>query len=198
MDLLTGEHLALDLLNTSAGTPGGDIDALDRAEDFGAWLDAQADRLVPPDGPVSPADLAAVRKLRAQIADAVDRARQRLPPETATRDSLNAAVRAAPRYAVLVVEQGVAHTVPRRDGGDRAQLLAQLAEAAIDLLTDPAVVNVRSCEGPQCRMLFLPAHPRRRWCSPTLCGNRARVARYYQRHSTGEEPNPSVRAFRAR
>lgn len=23
---------------------------------------------------------------------------------------------------------------------------------------------------------------RRRWCSPTVCGNRARVARYYQRH----------------
>jgi predicted RNA-binding Zn ribbon-like protein len=33
-------------------------------------------------------------------------------------------------------------------------------------------------------MVFLPAHPRRRWCSPTRCGNRARVARYYQRHRT--------------
>ena len=30
--------------------------------------------------------------------------------------------------------------------------------------------------------VFLPANPRRRWCSPAICGNRARVARYYQRH----------------
>jgi predicted RNA-binding Zn ribbon-like protein len=36
--------------------------------------------------------------------------------------------------------------------------------------------------GPQCRLLFLPAHPRRRWCSRVLCGNRVRVTRYYQRH----------------
>ncbi|GAA2507323.1 hypothetical protein GCM10023100_41830 [Actinocorallia cavernae] len=34
----------------------------------------------------------------------------------------------------------------------------------------------------------LPAHPRRRWCSPARCGNRARVARYYQRHSVAREP----------
>jgi predicted RNA-binding Zn ribbon-like protein len=34
-------------------------------------------------------------------------------------------------------------------------------------------------------MLFLPAHPRRRWCSPQLCGNRVRVARYYRRHRSG-------------
>ncbi|MFD0515426.1 CGNR zinc finger domain-containing protein [Streptomyces aureus] len=33
-------------------------------------------------------------------------------------------------------------------------------------------------------LLFLPAHPRRRWCSAARCGNRARVARYYQRHKS--------------
>ncbi|HEV2241669.1 MAG TPA: CGNR zinc finger domain-containing protein [Streptosporangiaceae bacterium] len=46
----------------------------------------------------------------------------------------------------------------------------------------PAVRRVRRCEGRDCRMLFLPANPRRRWCTPDVCGNRARVARYYQRH----------------
>ncbi|WP_252375002.1 MULTISPECIES: CGNR zinc finger domain-containing protein [unclassified Nonomuraea] len=69
-----------------------------------------------------------------------------------------------------------------RDGTPLDRLLAELAEAAVALLTDPDVGKVRGCEGPGCRLLFLPAHPRRRWCSPDLCGNRVRVARYYQRH----------------
>ena len=50
------------------------------------------------------------------------------------------------------------------------------------LLADPAAGRVRGCEGPGCLLLFLPAHPRRRWCSPDLCGNRVRVARHYRRH----------------
>ncbi|MEV3921501.1 CGNR zinc finger domain-containing protein [Actinomadura coerulea] len=35
-------------------------------------------------------------------------------------------------------------------------------------------------------MLFLPAHPRRRWCSAARCGNRVRVARHYRRHRPAE------------
>ncbi|MFD8063387.1 CGNR zinc finger domain-containing protein [Streptomyces cyaneofuscatus] len=34
-------------------------------------------------------------------------------------------------------------------------------------------------------MLFVPAHPARRWCSAARRGNRARVARHCQRHRTG-------------
>ncbi|MEW2136730.1 CGNR zinc finger domain-containing protein [Streptomyces sp. NPDC005409] len=41
---------------------------------------------------------------------------------------------------------------------------------------------VRACEAQDCVLLFLPAHPRRRWCVAPACGNRARVARYYARH----------------
>ncbi|NGN66182.1 hypothetical protein G5C51_20070, partial [Streptomyces sp. A7024] len=32
------------------------------------------------------------------------------------------------------------------------------------------------------------SHPRRRWCSATRCGNRARVARYYERHKADGSP----------
>ncbi|WP_442935215.1 CGNR zinc finger domain-containing protein [Micromonospora sp. CPCC 206061] len=59
---------------------------------------------------------------------------------------------------------------------------AWLAEAAAELLADPGVTTIRECEADACVMLFLPAHPRWRWCSAARCGNRARVARYYQRH----------------
>ncbi|MFC9825694.1 CGNR zinc finger domain-containing protein [Streptomyces erythrochromogenes] len=40
-----------------------------------------------------------------------------------------------------------------------------------ELLTDPRAGQVRECEAPDCVLLFLPAHPRRRWCVAGVCGN---------------------------
>lgn len=178
MDLLTGEPLALDFLNTRARTPDGPVDVLDQVADFRHWLTLEADRLTAP-GTLTSEDLAATRTLREDVRTAVDAARQDSPVPSKALAAINDAVRAAPAYTIL--EADLTLTV-RRDGDDRTRLLAQLAEAAITLLGDPAVTKVRACEGPQCVMLFLPAHPRRRWCSPALCGNRVRVARHYQRH----------------
>src|SRR5690606_32234478 len=70
----------------------------------------------------------------------------------------------------------------RRAGPPGRRLAAWLAEAAAEFLADPAVSRVRRCAADDCVLLFLPAHPRRRWCSPTRCGNRVRVARHDRRH----------------
>ncbi|WP_077042887.1 CGNR zinc finger domain-containing protein [Rhodococcus sp. MTM3W5.2] len=183
MRFLTGEPLALDLLNTRAHTPNGEIDALDTGEDFQFWLEAQADRLTPLSAVPSDADRAAVRQLREYVAEAVEQARQGARPSPETVEALNLSVRSAPRYTVATWDGERLVAEVRRDGDERDRLLAGLAEAAVELLTDPDVVKVRGCEGPHCTQLFLPAHPRRRWCSPALCGNRVRVARYHQRHN---------------
>lgn len=120
----------------------------------------------------------AVVELRGQVEAAVLAARDGLNPDLAP---LNAALRGAPTFEVLTWSDGV--TVSReRSGDDVAQALAVLAGAAAELLASPAVRKVKTCEGPGCRLLFVPAHPRRRWCDPATCGNRVRVARYYQRH----------------
>ncbi|MBW5486903.1 CGNR zinc finger domain-containing protein, partial [Streptomyces bambusae] len=95
---------------------------------------------------------------------------------------LNAALAAAPAHRELAwTADGPAVTV-HRAGTPAGRLAAELAEAAVDLLADPRVADVRECEGADCVLLFLPAHPRRRWCVAAVCGNRARVARYYARH----------------
>jgi hypothetical protein len=47
----------------------------------------------------------------------------------------------------------------RRSNNPTHDLLGQLAEGAADLLTSPSIRKVRRCEGPDCRLLFLPAHP---------------------------------------
>jgi predicted RNA-binding Zn ribbon-like protein len=182
MELLIGEPLALDLVNTRAHTSGGEFDALDDPADFHAWLERQADRLPLPEARLGVDELAAVRELREHLAVALEEVRHGAPPPPAALRHINEAVRSAPRYPVMEWDGAALIAVMRRDGGAGVRLLARLAEAAVELLTDPAVVRVRGCEGPQCRMLFLPAHPRRRWCSPVLCGNRVRVARYYRRH----------------
>jgi hypothetical protein len=93
------------------------------------------------------------------------------------------------RRGTRLTRDGAAVTGSRaRDGNPTRRVLAQLAEAATNLLTDPSVRRIRQCEGPHCRLLFLPAHPRRRWCSPASCGNRVHVARYYRRHR--DDPAP--------
>ncbi|ANZ34988.1 hypothetical protein BBK82_01760 [Lentzea guizhouensis] len=120
----------------------------------------------------------AVVELRAQVREAVLTARDGAEPDLVP---LNAALRGAPAYEVLSWSGGV--VVSRERAGDEsARALAVLAGAAADLLASPAVRKVKTCEGPGCVLLFVPAHPRRRWCDPATCGNRVRVARYYQRH----------------
>jgi predicted RNA-binding Zn ribbon-like protein len=44
--------------------------------------------------------------------------------------------------------------------------------------------RLRRCANPACSMLFLADTTRRQWCTPNLCGNRARVARHYRRSRT--------------
>ncbi|UXY20363.1 CGNR zinc finger domain-containing protein [Streptomyces cynarae] len=179
---LTGEPLALDLVNTrpSAG------DLLATPEDLLAWWALEVDRL-PDEVPqeVTAADLAAVRAVRERAARALDQVRRGDEPSAADLEALNQAQRAAPAISELTWNGSAVVATRRRDGSPGLRLAASLAEAAAELLADPAVARIRECEADDCVMLFLPAHPRRRWCSAARCGNRVRVARHYQRHKAG-------------
>jgi predicted RNA-binding Zn ribbon-like protein len=176
-----GGPLALDLNNTVIGAPGAAVDLLGGPADLEAWLRAEGERLPQPGRKLREADVVAVRAIREPVSAAIDQVRHGRRPSPATLRALTAAQRAAPEYRELGWDGNavIAHT--RRSGEYTARLVAELALAATDLLTSPAVTNVRQCERADCRMLFVPAHPHRRWCS-TTCGNRARVARYYERH----------------
>ncbi|MFD4207361.1 CGNR zinc finger domain-containing protein [Micromonospora tulbaghiae] len=63
----------------------------------------------------------------------------------------------------------------------RIRLTAALARAAVDFLASPERERLRACPAPRCVRYFLQEHARQQWCKPS-CGNRARVARHYQRH----------------
>ncbi|MEV0425734.1 CGNR zinc finger domain-containing protein [Micromonospora sp. NPDC050495] len=190
---LVGEPLALDLVNTVVRHGGNTVDLLATPAQLQAWLGAQADRV--PDLPEAPAtitpdDVAMVQAVRGHIAVAVDHARRGLAPPADAVAYLNGSQRRAPAIRELRWLSGAPRARVRREGSLGAQLAAHLAEAAVDLLTDPVLATVRQCEAENCVVLFLPAHPGRRWCSRTRCGNRARVARYYRRHKAGR-PEPA-------
>ncbi|MFG2992285.1 CGNR zinc finger domain-containing protein [Streptomyces sp. NPDC048257] len=175
---LTGEPLALDLLNTE--TAEGDLVA--GPAGLAAWLAAQAGRLTPV-GAVGAAEVASVRAVREAARAALEAGRRGERPPAGSLRVLNEALSAAPSHRVLAWTEGAGLSAAAHRPADPARrLAAELAEAAAELLTDPRVAQVRECEAHDCVLLFLPAHPRRRWCVASVCGNRARVARYYARH----------------
>ena len=175
-----GEPLALDLADTLSLATDPPIDLLaDAARARQFWALQQA-RLPPG---ARPPGLAATRALRAAIRDLLDArlAGRALPPPAIAR--VNAAAAAAP---------GSPHLVLGNDGGGldvdwrwqahdaRDLALAAAARSAIEVLTD-AAGRLRRCANPACSMLFVAETARRQWCSPNICGNRARVARHYAR-----------------
>lgn len=177
---LVGEPLALDLLNTCPA----DGDLIANPAGLADWLAAQSGRLGQVGAAVGAAEVAAVQGVREAARAALEAVRGGARPPAEALRALNEAMAAAPAHRELVrAEGGGLAAAARRAGGTPARrLAAELAEAVADLLTDARVGQVRRCEGPGCVLLFLPAHPRRRWCVATACGNRARVARYYARH----------------
>lgn len=178
---LTGESLALDLINTR--TAVGDV--LATADGLRNWLAFQEGRIPEPLERLSAADLDAVRVLRQHTTDALECARQGVEPSRADLRALDEAQLAAPAINESEWNGAAVLSTRRRSGAPAARLIAWLAEASSELLADPDITKVRKCQAEDCVLLFLPANPRRRWCSATRCGNRARVARHYQRNKAG-------------
>ncbi len=64
------------------------------------------------------------------------------------------------------------------------RLLPPVVLSALELLTSPpTLARLRLCPGHICAWLFLDSSPKgnRRWCDMTLCGNRAKAKRHYDR-----------------
>lgn len=181
---LTGEPLALDLVNTRP--PTGDL--LATTANLRAWLQLQAERFDEArelaTSELGLGDLAAVHDVREHTASAIERALRGEQPPADDLEALNQAQRAAPSILQLAWGGGAVSAARRRSGTPSERLPAWLAEAGAEFLAEPAIAKVRQCEADDCVMLFLPAHPRRRWCSAARCGNRVRVARHYQRRKT--------------
>lgn len=158
---LTGEPLALDLLNTEAAT--GDLVADPAA--LTAWLAAQAGRLTPVDS-VGEAEVAAVRAVREAARPALDAVRRGERPPAAALRALNEALAAAPSHRVLAwAEEGGITAAAHRPADPARRLAAELAEAVAELLTDPGRGRCASA-----RRTTASCSSCRRTPTPLVCG----------------------------
>jgi predicted RNA-binding Zn ribbon-like protein len=178
---LLGEPVSLDLVNTRVRRGGADVDLLETPSALAAWLAAESGRL-PWAGAVTAADLRAVRTLRDAIAALLRARRVRARPARDAVKVVNTALSiSAPAIRLAWTAKGP-RAERRGAASRRGALLHALAVDAVTLLTGADAALVRTCEHPDCVLQFLARNPRRRWCSASVCGNRARVARHYVRH----------------
>ncbi len=177
---LLGEPLALDLVNTCVRRDGADVDLLDSPAALAAWLHHESARLAWA-GSVSEADLRAVRGLRTTLATLLDARREGRRPAPAVLCKLNAALAAPTATTRLGWTAAGPKLVRPTAASQRDVLLHALAADAVSILVGPSATRLRVCAHPDCVLQFVALNPRRRWCAATVCGNRARVARHYQR-----------------
>jgi predicted RNA-binding Zn ribbon-like protein len=188
---LVGGHIVLDFLNTTGGRgKARDGDRLAEYADLLGW--SAAAELLRAD---EAAALATVLERRPEAAAVELRRatewREALHsvlvavqagaplPETA-RESVEAVIRQSQSDARL--GHGGAGLVWQADPAEPLALpLTRLGLAASEFLTGPDLSRLRTCE--RCTWMFVDRGRgrARRWCSMSLCGNRAKAARHYAR-----------------
>jgi predicted RNA-binding Zn ribbon-like protein len=178
---VVGEPIvAVDLIDTVAppGSPAPD-DLLSADRDAEAWWRIEGARVPGGDLP----DIRALRRLRSALRETIEALVDgRQVPQAAVSD-LNFFMRSAPASTLLVLTGTGLRTQTQwhREYGGNPRL-AYIAVQAAGFLSDPSQVSrLRRCANPACSMIFVAVNPRRSWCAPGVCGNRARVARHYRR-----------------
>jgi predicted RNA-binding Zn ribbon-like protein len=124
-----------------------------------------------------------LRRLRSALREAIEALVDGRPVPQAAVSDLNFFMQSAPASTRLLLTGTELRTQtqwhPEYGGNPR---LAYIATQAAEFLSDPVKVSrLRRCANPACSIIFVAINPRRSWCAPGVCGNRARVARHYRR-----------------
>jgi predicted RNA-binding Zn ribbon-like protein len=179
-----GDNLAINFINTRRMIEGQLTDTLQSDGDVKAWLK----RLEVPiaKGPLIFSNgvlLQVARELREVALDAV---RDRKSGKRPSLVMLNRFLRNAPSHRALVTDDEGNIRETRVYGKETAEeFLAPVAEAVAALLAEGDFDLVRHCEGNVCVLWFYDRTKghRRRWCTSTGCGNRAKVAAFRARNA---------------
>jgi predicted RNA-binding Zn ribbon-like protein len=177
-----GDHPAINFINTLRMSESELIDTWQSDRDVAAWIvrERLRDALPPttwPDGAL----LRKARNLREIARKAVEarKARKALP-----LDELNAFLERSESHCLLSAKSRTDLLFERLYNQKTVeQYLAPVAESLAEMLAHADFDLIRRCEGDQCVLWFYDrtkAH-RRRWCSPQVCGNRAKVAAFRAR-----------------
>jgi len=175
-----GGRPALDLVNTLRERWRRRVETLCSPDDLGLWL-RTAGLLASPAPPPAPQDLASARALREAVDALVTAQVDGRPAPAAAVAEVDALLRAPGGAPALVLEDGVPVLRSAGPGGDAvAAALRAVAADAARMLGTAERSRVRVCAGDTCSARFFDRSPggRRRWCSMTACGNRAKARRH--------------------
>jgi len=154
-------------------------ETLNTPADLAAWTKAPK--------PPSQTEFERALDLRETIHRLFDTVAQGKAPAARDFAALNAALAAAPARTVLK-RGGEAYDweFDMRTGTALA-LLAPVLWSAGDLLASGRLDKVRRCANPECLYLFFDESRagKRRWCTMSSCGNRAKARRHYHKSRQG-------------
>jgi predicted RNA-binding Zn ribbon-like protein len=188
----------LDFLNSVATPADGEVEWIGSGKDLMAWL-LQAG-LAPPEAiarlrkTAGPGEFDAVavqaRKLREWFRGFVNSTKGKplKPKDLHELEPLNRVLMRDAQFSqVVLCEAGKKHSAlalrTQRQWQSPDALLLPIAGAMAQLVCEEDFGHVKVCEGPHCSLLFLDrtrGHARR-WCSMSVCGNRAKQAAHRQR-----------------
>lgn len=191
---LSGGALALDFLNTLDERRGAQVERLkdydtlvDWALQAGALSDQQADALIKAarhDPTRGTRVLKDALKLREFLFKAIQAVVTKDRLEESDLKTLNGWVAKASRQRQLSASNGVLVWSWGDAGLEPNVMLWRIVEsAATTLASGDLRRRLRVCGGPTCAWAFLDFSPKRnrQWCDMSVCGNRAKVRRHYQR-----------------
>jgi len=177
--------LCLEFVNTrywrGQATP---TETLNSAEDLSAWTTANVSKEA---RPLARREFDRAIEARETIWRVFDATARGKPPAAPDLEALNGLLAAAPARTTLRRERsGFSWDVDMR-GSTALGQLAPVLWSAGDLLTGNRLDKVKRCANPECGWLFLDDSRagKRRWCSMSACGNRAKARRHY--HKSREE-----------
>lgn len=184
--LLLGDHLAMDMLNTQAGTGDKVIEFWKTGEDVADWCRRNG---IATEGKVGAGQqaglLADARQLRELARRLVEQRKAGEPVDPAPLNRYLHANSSAPH--VMLDAHGKVRMGRVANVDAPTQLLGAMAESVGQLLAEGDFALVKQCEHPDCVLWFYDrtkAH-RRRWCSMTMCGNKVKAAQFRKRATVG-------------
>ena len=175
-----GNRLAVDVANTVRRRGWRYVELITSPEDLRTWLEHERGRLAIP-AQVDTALVSRFLPVRDHVLGVLRAAAAGAALPAADVRAINELATSAPAVRLLGTAPGQQFTrqVTRADPATR--LCADIAAAAIDLLTGPDAAAVALCDAPGCGQLYLRGRPNQQWCNPH-CGTRARSQRHAERH----------------
>lgn len=193
--LMVGNHPALDFLNTLVSQTGASIDFLRDGEALLHWM--QVSKVLPEPATLAAASFSSderealateLRELREYFRHLLFKRQASVLGEIQSLDAneldkLSNYLGAVPLVQQLFLTNQKARLVTHREFDQPAAVVAEVAQLMADLLANYRVEKVRKCENANCSIWFndIKRGPPRRWCTRTICGNRAKVAAHRQR-----------------